>query len=154
MNITRLFALACIVSLASCGKEISESGKASYYADRFEGRKTASGEVFDQSKSTAAHKTLPFGTKVTVKNLKNGKTVSVRINDRGPFVKGRIIDLSKTAAQKIDLVQAGVANVQVKYKRKKIPVTINVNGVSIGENSDKPEDTTGEVLTVNNQQPD
>ena len=96
-----------------------ESGKASYYADKFEGRKTANGEIFDQSKITAAHKTLPFGTSVTVKNLSNGKTVKVRINDRGPFVAGRIIDLSKKAAKKIDLVNAGVANVEIRYKKKK-----------------------------------
>ena len=96
-----------------------ESGKASYYADKFEGRKTANGEIFDQSKITAAHKTLPFGTSVTVKNLSNGKTVKVRINDRGPFVSGRIIDLSKKAAKKIDLVNVGVANVEIRYKKKK-----------------------------------
>ncbi len=103
----------------SCGRKIIETGKASYYADKFEGRKTANGEVFDQSKNTAAHKTLPFGTKVTVKNLKNGKTVKVRINDRGPFVAGRIIDLSRKAAKNIDLVNAGVGSVEIRYKRKK-----------------------------------
>ena len=96
-----------------------ESGKASYYADKFDGRKTANGEIFDQSKITAAHKTLPFGTSVTVKNLSNGKTVKVRINDRGPFVAGRIIDLSKKAAKKIDLINAGVAKVEIRYKKKK-----------------------------------
>ena len=97
-----------------------ESGKASYYADKFDCRKTANGEIFDQSKITAAHKTLPFGTSVTVKNLSNGKTVKVRINDRGPFVAGRIIDLSKKAAKKIDLINAGVANVEIRYKKKKV----------------------------------
>lgn len=105
--------------ITSCGKKIIESGKASYYADKFDGRKTANGEIFDQSKNTAAHKTLPFGTKVTVKNLTNGKTVNVRINDRGPFVAGRIIDLSKKAAKSIDLIHAGVANVEIRYKKKK-----------------------------------
>ena len=103
----------------SCGRNVIESGKATYYADKFEGRKTANGEIFDQSKNTAAHKTLPFGTKVTIKNLKNGKTVKVRINDRGPFVTGRIIDLSKSAAQTIAMVNDGVVSVQIKYKRKK-----------------------------------
>jgi rare lipoprotein A len=103
----------------SCGRKIMETGKASYYADKFEGRKTANGETFDQSKNTAASKTLPFGTKVTVKNLDNGRSVKVRINDRGPFVKGRMIDLSKKAANKIDMVNAGVANVEIRYKVKK-----------------------------------
>lgn len=100
----------------SCSKKITETGKASYYADKFQGRQTANGETFKQSKKTAAHRTLPFGTVVKVKNLANGKTVKVRINDRGPFVTGRMIDLSKKAAKKIDMVDAGVANVEIKYK--------------------------------------
>ena len=120
MTLIKFICLLCLLAMMSCGRNVLESGKASYYHDKFEGRKTANGEIFDQSKTTAAHKTLPFGTKVTVKNLKNGKTVKVRINDRGPFVAGRIIDLSKKAANKIDLVQAGVANVEIKYKGKKI----------------------------------
>jgi len=103
----------------SCSRKITESGKASYYADKFQGRKTANGEKFRQSKKTAAHRTLPFGTKVTVKNLSNGKTVKVRINDRGPFVAGRTIDLSKRAAKKIGMIQAGVAPVEIRYKAKK-----------------------------------
>lgn len=88
-------------------------GGASYYADKYDGRKTASGEIFRQNKLTAAHRTLSFGTMVRVKNLKNGKTVDVKINDRGPFVSGRIIDLSRAAAEKIDLVRDGVAEVEV-----------------------------------------
>ena len=105
-----------LVLLISCSHKIVESGKASYYADKFEGRQTSNGEIFKQRKKTAAHRTLPFGTKVTVKNLANGRSVKVRINDRGPFVKGRMIDLSKKAAKKLDMVNAGVANVEIKYK--------------------------------------
>ena len=104
--------------LISCGKKFSETGKASYYADKFVGRKTANGEIFRQGKRTGAHKTLPFGTKVKVINQQNGKSVKVRINDRGPFVQGRIIDLTKKAARKINMVQAGVVNVELKYKKK------------------------------------
>lgn len=89
------------------------TGKASYYHDKFNGRKTANGEIFDNDKLTAAHKTLPFGTKVRVKNLRNNKTVSVVINDRGPFVAGRIIDLSRAAAAKIGMIRSGVAEVEV-----------------------------------------
>lgn len=96
-----------------------QTGKASYYANKFNGRKTASGEIFRNSKKTAAHKTLPFGTKVWVTNLRNGKTVKVRINDRGPFVAGRDIDLSKKAARKIDMVREGVARVRIAYKKKR-----------------------------------
>lgn len=112
------FALLCIC-LCSCSSNLYESGKASYYADKFDGRKTASGATFNQRKLTAAHKTLPFGTKVKVTNLANGKTVKVKVNDRGPFVEGRIIDLSKKAAEKIKMVNAGVVQVEIKYKKKK-----------------------------------
>ena len=105
--------------LSGCGRRAIESGKASYYAGKFVGRKTANGEIFSLHKRTAAHKTLPFGTRVKVKNLDNGRTVKVRINDRGPFVAGRIIDLSRKAARRINLVQMGVANVEISYKKKK-----------------------------------
>lgn len=109
----------CIILFSSCGKWVTEQGKASYYSDKFEGRPTASGETFKQNKLTAAHKTLPFGTKVKVINLTNHKKVKVVINDRGPFVQGRIIDLTEKAANKIDMIQAGVANVEIRYKKKK-----------------------------------
>lgn len=78
-------------------KVVHEEAQATYYHDKFNGRKTANGEVFNNNKYTAAHKTLPFGTKVRVTNLKNDREVIVEINDRGPFVKGRNLDLSKTA---------------------------------------------------------
>lgn len=82
-------------------------GVASYYGRRFAGRPTANGEVFDPSELTAAHRTLPFGSMVRVTNPRNGREVTVRINDRGPFHGNRIIDLSRKAAQKIGLVQRG-----------------------------------------------
>jgi rare lipoprotein A len=82
-------------------------GKASWYGPGFHGRRTASGERFDMNALTAAHRTLPFGTRVRVRNTENGREVVVRINDRGPHIAGRIIDLSKAAAAAIDLVQAG-----------------------------------------------
>lgn len=118
--IGRISCLALMLLFVSCSHKIVEAGKASYYADKFEGRKTSNGEVFKQRKKTAAHRTLPFGTKVTVKNLSNGKTVKVRINDRGPFIKGRMIDLSKKAAKKIDMVNDGVVNVEIRYKGVKV----------------------------------
>ena len=90
-----------------------ESGKASWYGKPFHGRKTSSGEVYDMYAPTAAHKTLPLGTHVRVRNVANGKTTVVRINDRGPFVKGRIIDLSYTAAKEIGLVGPGVTEVRI-----------------------------------------
>ncbi len=97
--------------LALAPANAAETGKASWYKM---GTKTASGEHFKPNGLTAAHRTLPFGTKVRVKNLRNGKTVVVRINDRGPFIKSRIIDVSKGAARKIGLIRAGVTKVSIK----------------------------------------
>lgn len=91
-----------------------QEGKASFYADKFEGRTTASGERYSHSKSTCAHLSLPFGTLVKVTNLSNGKTVITRVNDRGPFVPNRIIDLSHSAATKLDFVKAGIADVKIE----------------------------------------
>jgi len=88
-----------------------ETGIASCYALKFQNRKTASGERLDNYAMTAAHKSLPFGTRVIVTNLNNGKTVTVRINDRGPFVKGRIIDLTRAAFAKIEDLDKGLAKV-------------------------------------------
>lgn len=90
---------------------------ASYYADKFQGRRTANGEIYRKGRRTAASRNIPFGTKVKVVNLKNGKHVKVHINDRGPFVKGRIIDLSKKAARKLNMIRDGVTKVRISYKK-------------------------------------
>lgn len=90
-----------------------QKGVASYYADKFEGRKTASGATYKGNKMTAAHLMLPFGTLVKVTNVKNQKSVEVEINDRGPFVEGRIIDLSKAAAEELGFIHDGLAEVEV-----------------------------------------
>jgi rare lipoprotein A len=89
-------------------------GKASWYGPRFHGKKTATGEIFDQQKLTAAHKTLPLGTKAIVTNLENGNTVEVEINDRGPYVPGRVIDVSYAAAKQLGILKSGVAPVEVQ----------------------------------------
>ncbi|RKE03281.1 septal ring lytic transglycosylase RlpA family protein [Marinifilum flexuosum] len=96
----------------------SEEGKASFYSDYFEGRKTSSGEIFYQWKYTAAHKSLPFGTLVKVVNLENKRSVIVLINDRGPFVKGRVIDLSKEAAKQLGGLCEGIFRVRVSIHIK------------------------------------
>jgi len=88
-------------------------GIASYYGSGFHGKKTANGERFDMYDYTAAHRTLPFNTRVKVKNLHNNKSIIVRINDRGPYIKGRIIDLSFNAAKKIGLIGRGVGKVKI-----------------------------------------
>lgn len=89
-------------------------GEASWYGKPFHGRRAANGEVYNMRRLTAAHKTLPFGTKVRVTNLWNGRHVVVRITDRGPFVKGRIIDLSYKAARKLNMVEDGVVPVGIQ----------------------------------------
>jgi len=91
----------------------TETGLASWYGHPYHGRQASNGEIYDMEKLTAAHRTLPFGTWVRVTNLTNAKTVDVRIIDRGPFVDGRIIDLSHAAAQAIDMIAPGVAEVRV-----------------------------------------
>lgn len=91
-----------------------ERGEASWYGEPYHGRRAASGEVFDMEQLTAAHRTLPFQTWVQVTNLDNGKQVDVRITDRGPFVNGRIIDLSRAAAREIDLLRTGIAPVELR----------------------------------------
>jgi rare lipoprotein A len=95
----------------------TETGKASYYAHKFQFRRTASGELFNNLAMTAAHKTLPFGTMVRVTNLENEKSVTVTINDRGPFIKGRIIDLTRTAFAKICDTSRGLAEVRIEVIR-------------------------------------
>jgi rare lipoprotein A len=90
-----------------------EKGIASWYGSQFHGRKTSNGEEYDMYEETAAHKTLPMNTQVLVKNLENGREMAVRINDRGPFVKDRIIDLSLTAARKLGIIDQGTAKVKV-----------------------------------------
>ena len=99
------------------GQERGQVGLASWYGGKFQGRRTANGEVFDTNKLTAAHKTLPFGTIVRVTNLENEKTSLVRINDRGPFVEGRIIDLSRAAAVELEMAGKGIARVRVETLR-------------------------------------
>ncbi|MDT8878419.1 septal ring lytic transglycosylase RlpA family protein [Halomonas saccharevitans] len=95
----------------------TQQGVASYYSDRFQGRTTASGEPFDQQALTAAHPTLPFGTRVTVTREDNGREVEVLINDRGPYAKGRIIDLSKRAAKALGMLKRGTVPVEISYIR-------------------------------------
>ena len=99
------------------GKPIVEQvGEASFYGPGFHGKKTATGERFDQNEKTAAHPTLPLGTEATVTNLETGASVDVKINDRGPYLKGRDIDLSKAAAKELGMTKDGVAPVKIEAK--------------------------------------
>jgi rare lipoprotein A len=99
---------------ASTKTAAAETGIASYYADKYHGRTTANGEIFNMDKLTAAHRTLPFGTMVKVTHLGSQRSVTVRINDRGPFVAGRVIDLSRAAARELRMEKDGLAKVKVE----------------------------------------
>lgn len=113
--LTGAYHTSCFFKKRDVGQKDSISqGLASYYHNKFHGKKTASGEVYDKNKLTAAHRTLPFGTMIKVTRLDNKQSVIVRINDRGPFKKGRIVDLSRKAAKKIDLIKAGIAKVEIE----------------------------------------
>lgn len=121
------FAILIILSsmlFGACAstKRITESGMASWYGPEFHGKRTASGETYDQRELTAAHKTLPFNTVVRVTNLDNGKQVVVRINDRGPYSRGRVIDLSRAAAEEVSMIGAGTARVRIEVLHTDRPI--------------------------------
>ena len=118
--------LIVLFLISSCattrsGRTIGK-GEASWYGPGFHGKQTANGEIYDQNKLTAAHRTLPFNTIVHVINLENGKTVNVRINDRGPYARGRIIDLSREAARRIDMIDSGIAPVRLVLVSSEEPI--------------------------------
>lgn len=131
--------------IAKASEITEQKGFASYYADKFHGNQTSSGEIFDNYLMTAAHNTLAFGTMVKVTNLSNQLSVVVKINDRGPFKPGRIIDLSKAAADKINLIQTGTAEVKIEILNEKgniKPVKKPVPPVQ----ASKPEGEVGEEI--------
>lgn len=128
--------IGCFITISVWGQ--IQTGKASFYADRFEGTQTASGEKYRPNRLTAAHKTLPFGTVVKVTNLKNEKSVNVTINDRGPYIEGRIIDLSRKAAEELGFTLQGITEVTLEvvnpgdgkssgYPKTVDPVTVEEN---------------------------
>ena len=133
-----IFSTAFFFSILSCSFAQIQTGKASFYADKFEGQPTASGEKYKHNKLTAAHKSLPFGTKVKVTNVANSQTVEVIINDRGPYVDGRIIDLSRSAAEQLGFVNQGLAEVQVEVidagKGRTSDPAVTITNVSVDEN--------------------
>ncbi|WP_236174394.1 septal ring lytic transglycosylase RlpA family protein [Pseudomonas pseudonitroreducens] len=118
--------VGCLALLAGCsttsydsdsevsGRGYRAEGTASYYGKAHHGKRTASGERFNQNALTAAHRTLAFGTRVKVTNLDNGRSVVVRINDRGPYGRGRIIDVSKAAAEQLNMLRSGTARVRLE----------------------------------------
>lgn len=109
-------ALLTILSapLLAAGPGKVQNGIASYYHDSLHGNKTASGQIYNKNKMSAAHKSLPLGSKVRVTDVRTGKSIVVRVNDRGPFVKGRIIDLSRRAAAELGMIKKGITRVKVE----------------------------------------
>jgi rare lipoprotein A len=153
MKIAFAILLASIAILAGCGKKNvkaarrpgttrpaakpvkigdTETGMASWYGHPYHGRQAANGEIYDMEKLTAAHRTMPFNTWVRVENLANHKTVEVRITDRGPFARGRVIDLSHSGAQAIDMIGPGTANVRIVVIRAPANAETALFGVQVG----------------------
>lgn len=137
-NYFLLSILIFLVLAVQAQKDFVQIGNASFYGDEFEGKYTASGEKYEHNKLTAAHLTLPFGTKVKVTNFENNRAVLVTINDRGPFVQGRIIDLSKSAAETLGIIEKGSVKVRVEV------VNVKANA--------KPVATEPEVSPQNQKQ--
>ena len=133
--------LAVLLFPVFANAQQEELGLASFYSDLFQGKPTASGELYDTDKMTAAHKTLPFGTTIKVTRLDNGKSVKVTVNDRGPYISGRIVELSRAAAEKIDLVKDGVTRVKVEVVSDK---TSEKDAVT----SSKPSSSKKETVTA------
>ncbi len=119
----------------------AEEGLASWYGEPFHGRRAANGEIYDMYKPTAAHRTLPLESLVRVTNLRNGRTTDVRINDRGPFVEGRVLDLSLAAARELEMVAAGVVPVRIELLTGPSPYvgnfTVQVGSFSVRENAER-----------------
>ena len=144
-----LLAAAAVVTMAGCAKKKTvriparpapgyvETGIASWYGRPYHGRCAASGEIYDMEKLTAAHRTLPFGTWLEVRNLTNDRTVQVRIIDRGPFAEGRIIDLSRAAAREIGMLGPGTARVRLEVVSPWQPPDQGVFAVQIGAFQDR-----------------
>ncbi len=132
--------MLCIVCNSFAQVGYTETGKASYYGDAFHGKKTANGEKYNMYEFTAAHKTLAFGSVVKVINLDNGKEVTVRINDRGPFKPGRIIDLSKAAGAKVGLLNQGVANVSIEV------ISENTESTVVASTDKKEDEKKGNAV--------
>ena len=118
MNVAGKLLIVILCCFASNLNAQTLEGKASYYGKGFHGRKSASGKIYDMYKYTCAHKSLPFGTMLKVTNKKNGKTVTVEVTDRGPYVKGRIIDLSVAAAKDLDMMKSGVVDIEAEIIKK------------------------------------
>lgn len=123
-----VFLLVCQCYMANAQPQVVR-GNASYYSDKFHGRRTASGEIYNKDSMTCAHLKYPFGTVLKVRNLQNDRTVFVRVTDRGPYVRHRVIDLSRAAARELDIIQAGFAMVEITPF---LPIEIPFKPIDVG----------------------
>jgi rare lipoprotein A len=137
-----LLGTAGLTALPATPAFAAVEGVASYYGKRFHGRKTASGVRFDMNRLTAAHKKWSFGTRVKVTNKSNGRSVVVTVNDRGPFVRGRTIDLSYAAAREIGMINSGVARVKIEHLGRGSPKS----GSTVATNARKPIRTVDDLF--------
>ena len=143
-----VFFMAALACAAVPGFAAQEEGLASWYGGKFQGRTTSSGEIFDTNLMTAAHKSLPFGTIVKVTDQDTGRSTVVKINDRGPFVEGRIIDLSRAAAEELDMVGRGVARVSVEvvdFAATRALFAIQVGAFGLEKNAEKARELIEEA---------
>jgi rare lipoprotein A len=143
LPVKRICVLLLIVTAGSLFAESEMQGVASWYGGKFHGRLTSNGEIFDTNELTAAHKTLPFGTMVKVTNLDNGRWIVVRINDRGPFVEGRIIDLSRAAADALCMLSSGVARVTleiISFATDKELFAIQIGAYGLEKNAERAQE--------------
>ena len=142
--------LSFVFSNGLYAQSFVQTGKASFYANKFENKTTASGEKYQHSLLTAAHKTLPFGTIVKITNISNGKTVTVKINDRGPFVEDRIIDVSKSAAVELDFVNEGITEVRIETveNQETIDSRAEIEEENLSTTDINTENGTGEFDTT------
>jgi rare lipoprotein A len=123
---------------------VEEVGKATFYANTLQGRKTASGEKYDKDALTCAHKSYPFGTRLKVTNLENNKSVIVRVNDRGPFIEGYIVDLSRRAAESVDMISRGVVKVKIERLSAKEADAIEKEAIMKPEMRSTPDKTAAD----------
>ncbi len=153
MKLNQIIATLLLSFLTAVGYaqevECQQVGIASFYADKFVGRKTASGERFSQKKMTCAHRTLPFGTQLKVTNTTNGKSIIVTVNDRGPYIKGRVLDLSLCAAKELDFVSAGKTHVMIETMVEEAPVIEPLPTIVVGPTIHPIYDVTAPDTAVN-----
>ncbi len=136
-NLLKILTLSLLFTTSLFAQD-EEFGLASYYSDLFHGKPTASGELYDKTKLTCAHKTLPFGTMLKVTRLDNNKSVQVKVTDRGPFISGRVVEVSRAGAEALGLIQDGSTRVKVEVVKADLPAVVTTEGSKTEETPSAP----------------